>query len=189
MCARHAPTRQVAQAGLAEGRQERAATAVHNEHGLAKQRPDRSEGDQPRHATKARTASYVCARLRAGREGLGRTVAGAAAGPTDFVGARAKQGRPQRQLVRGAGRVGQRGGELLEGIPTAAELAQIQCKPAGAVSGANGRCRHALQQRMVLIDRGVAAHAYPFKCPTPGLSRVHGCPMHVTVRQFLPRSL
>ena len=97
--ARHASTRRVAQAGGLWRRTSRARchTAVHNQHALAKQRAHRSEGDQPRHATKARTAGYVRANLRACRGGLGRS---RLRWPVQrgqlMLWARAKQGRPQR---------------------------------------------------------------------------------------------
>ena len=55
--------------------------------------------------------------------------------------------------------------------------------------GAHRRCWHVLQQRVVFIDGSVAAHANPLGRPTAGLPQVNGRPMHVAIRQFLPRSI
>ena len=101
-----------------EERQGRVATAVHNKHGLAKHQAHRSEGDRPRHAAKARTASYVCAHSPSCQGGLGVTrlrweVRHRGSLRWWVQAAHAKQGWPQRQLIRGAGCVGQGRGELL----------------------------------------------------------------------------
>ena len=53
--------------------------------------------------------------------------------------------------------------------PSAAELAQVDGEPARTVRGAGGRCRHALQQRVVFIDAGIAAHANPLGRPAASL--------------------
>ena len=116
--ATRAPKQRAAQARPGEERQGRVATAVHNKHGLAKHQAHRSEGDRPRHAAKARTASYVCAHSQSCQGGLGVTrlrweVRHRGSLRWWVQAAHAKQGWPQRQLIRGAGCVGQGRGELL----------------------------------------------------------------------------
>ena len=145
-------------------------------------------GMQQRHEQPAMRA-LTCERVR-----------GALAGPgcVGRCGTRASTHRRRRRRMRS--RVGRnssgfgerdalaRAGENFRrrSAPTAAELARIQCKPPGAVCGANGRCR-----RLAATDSShrqwSCTACKPIQVSNAGFLRVHGCPMHMPVRATLAK--
>ena len=73
--------------------------------------------------------------------------------------------------------------------PASAALAHVDCESARSMCRALGGLGDSLQQGVVFIDSGVAAHADPLGCPSPALALVGWGPVHMAIRQFLPSSI